>query len=159
MPLGSKPFREWSSRTRYDAYYEQLVSSYNGICFCTFPLSNFEVYEGFWKDGKRDGYGVQRYGVGTSSVSSFSGEWQENLRHGRGIMTYASGNKYDGYWVKVSQCVDGCRGIFQVMIARTAQRHASLQEIAETPPSSSCSRYFCLLTRLTTRIGVGLLFS
>lgn len=98
-PLGPKPFRESTSRN-------STMPNKNNWCPRTreFPAvfpPNFEVYEGLWKDGKRHGYGVQRYGVGTSSVSSYNGEWQENVRHGRGIMTYASGNKYEGYWVKV----------------------------------------------------------
>lgn len=52
---------------------------------------------------KRHGHGEQRYGVGTKDVSTYAGDWHENCRHGRGAMTYASGNVYEGVWVKVSR--------------------------------------------------------
>lgn len=54
---------------------------------------------------KRQGYGEQRYGVGTKDVSTYAGDWHENCRHGRGTMTYASGNVYEGSWVEVSRCI------------------------------------------------------
>lgn len=52
---------------------------------------------------KRQGYGEQRYGVGTKEVSTYAGDWHKNCRHGRGTMTYASGNVYEGDWVEVSR--------------------------------------------------------
>lgn len=56
---------------------------------------------GSWKASKREGYGVQRYSVGTKDESSYSGEWKRNYRHGRGKMVYGSGNVYDGEWIEV----------------------------------------------------------
>ena len=59
------------------------------------------MFEGGWRASKRQGYGEQRYGVGTDSKSCYAGEWKENCRHGRGTMTYASGNTYEGGWAEV----------------------------------------------------------
>jgi hypothetical protein len=52
-------------------------------------------YDGEWKDKKRHGKGVLRYGNGII----YDGEWMNGLRHGKGKTTYANGEEYEGKWI------------------------------------------------------------
>ncbi|CAM9980202.1 unnamed protein product, partial [Ascophyllum nodosum] len=83
----------WSNGSYYQGGVSNSLRNGKGI----FTSADSTLVR-FWKDGKRNGHGMQRYGVGTSCVSTYVGEWQENFRHGRGTMTYASGNTYEGDW-------------------------------------------------------------
>ena len=54
-----------------------------------------ETYDGSWKGGLRDGYGVQTYNDG----SHYAGEWEHGKRHGQGIfMGAVAMDSYDGAW-------------------------------------------------------------
>ena len=54
-----------------------------------------ESYDGSWKGGLRDGYGVQIYNDG----SHYAGEWKHGKRHGQGIfMGAVAMDSYDGAW-------------------------------------------------------------
>jgi hypothetical protein len=46
-------------------------------------------YEGQWRDGKQNGYGV---GYG------YEGEWRNGEYNGYGILVYANGDRYEGEW-------------------------------------------------------------
>jgi hypothetical protein len=77
-----------------------------------------EIYDGDWKDNRRQGEGVLRLADGTvyrghfenhkrnghgeyawSDGRSYVGEWQDNRIQGRGTMTYANGDAYSGDFV------------------------------------------------------------
>ena len=45
--------------------------------------SNGNLYEGDWKKGVRDGYGIMTYSDG----SKYSGDWRANKKSGYGIYT------------------------------------------------------------------------
>eukprot|EP00826_Nyctotherus_ovalis_P032272 TRINITY_DN2601_c0_g2_i2.p1 TRINITY_DN2601_c0_g2~~TRINITY_DN2601_c0_g2_i2.p1 ORF type:complete len:570 (-),score=114.20 TRINITY_DN2601_c0_g2_i2:22-1731(-) len=51
-------------------------------------------YTGSWKEGRRNGTGVQTYANG----SHYSGGWKNGKRHGKGELVCANGEKYDGEW-------------------------------------------------------------
>jgi hypothetical protein len=75
------------------------------------------VYEGEWKDGKRNGKGTLKYNNGSVYVGEFKydrrhgggtmrnasgavyeGEWKDDKKHGRGTMKNANGTVYEGEW-------------------------------------------------------------
>jgi hypothetical protein len=53
---------------------------------------NGNVYEGEWKDDKRSGRG--KYTKANGKI--YEGEWKDDKRNGRGKLTYASGEVYEG---------------------------------------------------------------
>uniref|UniRef100_A0A914WK52 Uncharacterized protein n=1 Tax=Plectus sambesii TaxID=2011161 RepID=A0A914WK52_9BILA len=78
---------------------------------------NGDIYEGQWKNGKREGAGVQRcgewvyrgewargskngYGLRQrrGSLSCYRGAWYDGLYHGYGMETYGDGGTYEGQW-------------------------------------------------------------
>lgn len=83
----------------------------------TFP--DGATYEGFYKNGLREGAGRytfasgrgfysgdwlagQKHGVGTMRYpdkSRYTGEFRAGKRHGQGTYTYANGDRYCGNWV------------------------------------------------------------
>ena len=84
----------------------------------TFP--NGATYEGFYKNGLRDGVGRYVFAGGKGSYSGdwvgglkhgqgrlrypdgsrFVGEFQAGKRHGQGTLTYPNGDKYCGGWAQ-----------------------------------------------------------
>ncbi|KPA74502.1 phosphatidylinositol-4-phosphate 5-kinase-like protein [Leptomonas pyrrhocoris] len=59
----------------------------------TFPSG--ATYEGGFKDGKIEGYGVYTYAQ-TGDV--YAGEWKADLKHGQGSYKFANGDRYIGQW-------------------------------------------------------------
>ncbi|MEN3275177.1 MAG: hypothetical protein V7631_967 [Massilia sp.] len=58
-----------------------------------FLASDRSRYTGYWKAGKRHGFGEETFGLG----GSYKGHWENDVFHGRSTMTYAgSGRKYEG---------------------------------------------------------------
>lgn len=56
---------------------------------------NGDVYDGNWKDGKRQGNGFIEYASG----GDYDGEWLNGKRHGEGVETTAD-DRYDGSWAR-----------------------------------------------------------
>jgi hypothetical protein len=55
-----------------------------------------ERYEGYLKDGKKDGKGKFIYVNG----NYYDGEWKDNKKNGKGVYFYAITNeRYEGSWV------------------------------------------------------------
>lgn len=52
------------------------------------------VYQGQVKDGKRQGYGIQKWPDGAVYV----GFWKNNKSNGKGKFTHPDGDYYDGQW-------------------------------------------------------------
>ena len=51
-------------------------------------------YEGDFRDGIWEGYGV----VDWNSGAHYEGEWKNDLRHGYGVMIQSNGVRYEGQW-------------------------------------------------------------
>eukprot|EP00808_Paulinella_micropora_P004536 g43591.t1 len=51
-------------------------------------------YEGEFKDGQRNGQGVQTWPFG----KRYEGEWKDDKRNGQGVMTLPDGQRYEGEW-------------------------------------------------------------
>jgi hypothetical protein len=51
-------------------------------------------YEGFWVDGKREGWGE----LTLADRSKYSGMFNAGVKHGEGKMIFPSGNFYEGNW-------------------------------------------------------------
>jgi hypothetical protein len=66
-------------------------------------LSNGDVYDGEYIDGRKQGYG--RYT--RSSGEWYEGELQQNKRHGQGMCQYQSERKYIGGYVGGNKEVKG----------------------------------------------------
>ncbi|KAE9064301.1 hypothetical protein PF005_g29414, partial [Phytophthora fragariae] len=61
-----------------------------------------DVYEGEFKEGRRDGFGIF---TERSTGITYEGQWVQDLRHGNGVLT--SGSKdfiYDGAWENDQRC-------------------------------------------------------
>jgi hypothetical protein len=58
-------------------------------------------FTGEWKDGKRNGHGVETYKDG----ERYEGEWKDGKRNGQGVFTYKDGEKRNMKW-KDDQFVD-----------------------------------------------------
>lgn len=60
----------------------------------SFTFSSGNIYEGMYKNNKRDGFG--RFYFANGNV--YSGEWKEDRRHGHGSFSFLSGDLYVGDW-------------------------------------------------------------
>jgi|SRR5271157_5104214 len=58
----------------------------------TFHFSNGKIYEGQWKDGKREGQGTFSLPNGTKYI----GQWKNDKMEGHGTVTYPGGEQYVG---------------------------------------------------------------
>lgn len=58
-------------------------------------LENGAIYSGEWKNGFRDGKGVQTWPDG----SKYEGDWIEDKANGKGRLSHADGDIYEGDWV------------------------------------------------------------
>lgn len=55
-------------------------------------LENGAVFKGEWKNGMRDGIGIQQWPDG----SKYEGEWVEDKANGKGTLVHADGDIYEG---------------------------------------------------------------
>ena len=62
----------------------------------TITLENGSVYTGEWKNGMKDGIGVQNWPDG----SIYEGEWKEDKANGKGKLIHADGDIYEGEWAE-----------------------------------------------------------
>ena len=78
-----------------DIRYEGEISNGlpNGQGTRTHP--NGGIYEGEWKDGKRDGHGTQKYG-GKWKGEKYVGNFKEDRQDGQGTYMWSDGTKYIG---------------------------------------------------------------
>lgn len=61
-------------------------------------------YQGMWKNGKRDGYGIQYYPDGTKM---FEGEYKAGKREGNGIYYFQHGERFEGKFVNDGTTEEG----------------------------------------------------
>ena len=66
-------------------------------------LENGAVYSGEWKNGLRDGRGLQNW----PDNSKYEGDWKEDQANGIGKLTHADGDIYEGEWVNDKACGKG----------------------------------------------------
>lgn len=90
--------------------------SVNGYATCVIKEEK-GTYEGYWAEGKPDGYGKRTYGNGDvyeglfkngkyegqgkltrQDGNIYQGTWKENQRSGFGIQTYSDHGVYEGNW-------------------------------------------------------------
>lgn len=55
--------------------------------------ANGDKYDGFWKDGKKDGNGV----FNNANGDKYDGFWKDDNKDGKGVF-YASGARYNEEW-------------------------------------------------------------
>ena len=77
-------------------YYEGQIRGgdkvFEGLGTIIYPRG--EKYQGYFKNGQRNGKGRQIWMDG----SSYQGVYMDGARHGHGVYSYANGDKYDGGW-------------------------------------------------------------
>jgi hypothetical protein len=71
-----------------------LKSSWDYTGKGTATYANADIYEGFFQNGQRHGYGKYSYNTG----EVYEGDFRENLKHGIGKMTYGPKGIYHGYF-------------------------------------------------------------
>ncbi|CDW81139.1 UNKNOWN [Stylonychia lemnae] len=83
----------------------QCGSSYRGDLFKSrkhgqglLMLSNGDQYEGQFKSGQRNGYGV--YIWGPDNRCAYKGDWVEDIREGYGEIQWDDGSRFQGQWIK-----------------------------------------------------------
>lgn len=54
-------------------------------------FSTGDVYEGPWRDDKRDGRGVMRFANG----DVYDGDWRDDVRAGVGSQSFSTSDKYE----------------------------------------------------------------
>jgi hypothetical protein len=57
--------------------------------------TNGDTYDGDFKDGVREGYGVYTYG---ETGNKYEGEWRQNKKNGIGKMTFGTEGEYYGHF-------------------------------------------------------------
>ena len=90
--------KEWviqiNSRDSADSYNYEGERCAAGLRNGKGRLALTSVYEGCWKNDKRDGIGFQKWTNG----DQYDGHWVQNKREGKGVYKYAGGNSYEGDW-------------------------------------------------------------
>lgn len=61
--------------------------------------SDGDTFDGYYRDGLRDGQGLYRWASG----ASYDGEWKEGLYEGKGVLKLADGRSYEGDFRKSKQ--------------------------------------------------------
>ena len=56
---------------------------------------NGDIYEGGWRQSKRDGHGECQY----SSGDRYFGQWKDNNKHGKAEYKWKDGSRELGHWV------------------------------------------------------------
>lgn len=93
-----------------EAFLKKHGRSWKWICQCKYkvlkPKENregigsiniepYEVYEGEWKNSKRNGVGVHRWRGGKWNGDMYAGQWLDDNMHGKGRYTFATGSYYE----------------------------------------------------------------
>lgn len=52
-------------------------------------------YQGYWRNGKREGEGKQNYNA--DNTMFYKGSWLNDQRHGHGVLVMPDGS-FDGMW-------------------------------------------------------------
>lgn len=63
--------------------------------------ANGDRYEGEWKRGARDGYGMY---INHAGGQTYRGCWENGAVKGRGVARYPNGDRYEGEWVDGEWC-------------------------------------------------------
>ena len=77
-----------------DIKYKFIDSNIYG--YGKYKYDDDKIYEGDWKDYKKDGHGTLYFSDGKIE---YEGNWKDDKKDGHGISYYSNGHKkYEGYW-------------------------------------------------------------
>ena len=85
------------------------------------------IFEGYWKDGKLDGWGRYIY-----NGDYYIGEYKEGKRYGFGIEYYSRGDRYEGEWengIYHGQGTYYSERLIQKNVQRYAKKHEYILSI------------------------------
>ena len=68
--------------------------NYSGPCFGTMTYTEGDIYIGEFRNGKRNGQGINTWTQGFKYV----GGWKDGSQHGQGTLTWPDGRKYVGQY-------------------------------------------------------------
>lgn len=86
---------EWKDGSWYEGSIKNGVRDGKGVYTCV--TEDPFVYDGEWKNGMFNGFGICHYGSQDSNYW-YEGQFKDCLREGKGTMHYPSGNVYEGDW-------------------------------------------------------------
>lgn len=85
---------------RNSVYYGQIHELEDGRCHKegkgVLLYDSGRVYEGNWKNNKREGLGFEKF----ENSNIYQGEFMMGKAHGRGVYVWENGETYDGEWYK-----------------------------------------------------------
>ena len=81
---------------------DKSSENYTGRAQVQYP--NGDVYDGFFKDGLRDGQGTMTY---PEAGTKYEGLWKNNLKDGIGKMTFGTEGEYTGHFTAGQRCGEG----------------------------------------------------
>lgn len=96
---------------RTSIFYGQVKEFEDGRCHKegkgVLLYENGRVYEGNWKNNKREGVGYERFQSNSQEQTEdaqdcdiYQGEYMMGRAHGRGVYIWSNGETYDGEWYK-----------------------------------------------------------
>ena len=81
---------------------DKSSENYTGRAQVQYP--NGDVYDGYFKNGLRDGQGTMTY---PEAGTKYEGEWKNNLKDGIGKMTFGVEGEYTGHFTEGQRCGEG----------------------------------------------------
>lgn len=85
----------YSCGTVYEGSFRESKKQGYGIL----RLSTGDIYEGEFKDGLRHGSGLMKYYTyGANQCIVYDGDWEKDLRHGYGNVKCSDGSEFSGQW-------------------------------------------------------------
>lgn len=80
---------DWKHGMGIETQYKKKKNPVQG----EFPFLVKSVYDGEFKEGDRNGKGIEK-----SNHMTYDGQWKGNVKCGIGIVTYKNGDIYNGSW-------------------------------------------------------------
>ena len=92
VPIQQLIFHSTAGKSIYFGQLKKAVEVQEGIGIAVYR--NGDIYEGYWKDGKRNGKGRYIF----NNKKYFIGDSKDGKWHGYGVMYFEDGNRYEGKW-------------------------------------------------------------
>ncbi|CRH00518.1 conserved Plasmodium protein, unknown function [Plasmodium relictum] len=89
-------------------------------------FNNKLMYNGYWKNNKRNGYGVLKF-LNEEKKLIYKGYWKNNKRNFYGIQYYNNNSIYIGFWEENNKCGFG-KMIWFVNLKKDKNKYVSIYE-------------------------------
>lgn len=92
---GEEPKHEWKENGSFKGEWKNGKKNGYGVQ----TWQNGSKYEGDWIDGKQHGHGVLWNIYSSKIFKSYSGSWKNGLKEGMGVHFSKNGERYEGQWI------------------------------------------------------------